>query len=322
MSVGTKDPRANPANQGGNEASLAEPKVRGESRYDRITSFLMAVVVGALLVVGWLWLVYLTNQAYASKVASPLEIVEVFGGGGGSPDGEIGSTEAIDVPGAEAGASASNNEEDAAAFEEPSVMLTPSATLDAVAEASGQVVAADFGANMPTGGAVASGKRSSKLGTGGPAYGFGPGDGGVSREQRWSIVYPTGQTLDEYARELDTFRVELATPVGNSLVYASNFSSATPTRRTGSPDLDKRLYFAWRGKGRKESDVALLRKAGIEVGEATILQFYPPMIEEILSRLEVSYRGRQPSEIRVTRFKVVPKGNGYGFDVLDQQTLR
>ncbi len=52
MSVGTQGPIANPANQGGNAAPLAEPKVRGESRYDRITSFLMAVVVGALLVVG------------------------------------------------------------------------------------------------------------------------------------------------------------------------------------------------------------------------------------------------------------------------------
>ena len=30
---------------------------------------------------------------------------------------------------------------------------------------------------------------SSKLGTGGPGLGFGPGDGGVSREQRWSIIY-------------------------------------------------------------------------------------------------------------------------------------
>lgn len=176
------------------------------------------------------------------------------------------------MPGAEVGASTSNNEEDAAAFEEPAVMLTLLATLDAVAEAGGQVVAADFGATMPTGGAVASGKRSSKLGTGGSAYGFGLGDGGVSREQRWSIAYPTGRTLDEYARELDTFRVELATPVGDSLAYASNFSSATPTRRTGPPDLDERLYFAWRGQGHKKTDVALLRKAGIKIGESTIHQ--------------------------------------------------
>ncbi len=43
--------------------SPPEPIVRGESLYDRVTSFLMAVVVGAFLVVGWLALVYATNQA-------------------------------------------------------------------------------------------------------------------------------------------------------------------------------------------------------------------------------------------------------------------
>src|SRR4051812_50133595 len=79
-----------------------EPVVRGESLYDRVTSFLMAVVVGALLVVGWLALVYATNQAYASRVTAPLEIVEVFGGGGGVPEGTAGSTEKIDVAGGRA----------------------------------------------------------------------------------------------------------------------------------------------------------------------------------------------------------------------------
>ena len=59
--------------------------MRGESFYDRVTSLLMAVVAGAMLVVGWLGLIYMTSQAYASRVSAPLEIVEVYGGGGGSP---------------------------------------------------------------------------------------------------------------------------------------------------------------------------------------------------------------------------------------------
>src|SRR4051812_10447350 len=164
-----------------------EPVVRGESTYDRVTSFLMAVVVGALLVVGWLVLVYATNQAYASRVTAPLQIIEVDGGGGGSPDGTEGSTEKIDVAGAEVAQQASNNEEEAADFEEPSVQETPAATLDAVTEAGESLAEVDLGAAMPSGGAVASGRRASKLGTGGPGLGFGTGDGGVSREQRWSI---------------------------------------------------------------------------------------------------------------------------------------
>jgi hypothetical protein len=283
---------------------------------------LMAIVIGALLVVGWLALVYATNQAYASRVTAPLEIVDVFGGGGGSPDGTPGSTEKIDVAGADVAAQASNNEEAAGDFEEPSVQETPSAMLDAVADAGQSLAEVDLGAVMPTGGAVASGRRASKIGTGGPGLGLGPGDGGVPREQRWSIVYNPGQTPDEYARQLDAFKVELAVVSGpNQLTYVSNFSDAAPTTRRGSGRGDDRLYFLWQGRGRKASDVALLQKAGIEVGDGVVIQFYPKAVETTLAQLEVRYRGRQPAEIRVTRFSVVPKDDGYGFVVLAQETL-
>jgi hypothetical protein len=175
---------------------------------------------------------------------------------------------------------------------------------------------------MPSGGAVASGKRASKLGSGGPGLGFGPGDGGVAREQRWTIIFNTGQTPEEYARQLDAFRIELAVVSGtNQLEYASNFSSAEPTKHYGSRN-DNRLYFLWQGAGRKESDIALLKKAGIIVGDRFVLQFYPPEAEDRLARLEVNYRGRQPGEIRVTRFTVVPTGEGYDFKVVAQETIR
>lgn len=303
---------------------VVEPKVRGESFYDRVTSLLMAVVAGAMLVVGWLGLIYMTSQAYASRVSAPLEIVEVYGGGGGSPEGEIGSTETINVPGAEAAETASNNEVDAAEFEAPSVENTPTAMLDAAADVGSTMAEVDLGPAMPNGGAVASGKRASRIGSGRIGFGNGSGgDGGVRREDRWSIIYNPGQTAEEYARQVDALGVELATINGpDTLIYGSNFSSPTPTTRIGPAQSDGRLYFAWQGQGRKASDVALLRKAGIEVGEKPILQFYPKGVEDILSQLEVAYRGRQPIEIRVTRFRVVPTASSYGFEVIDQQTLR
>jgi hypothetical protein len=302
---------------------IPEPKILGESLYDRVTSMLMAVVAGAFLVVAWLGLIYMTSQAYASRVSAPLEIVEVYGGGGGSPDGEVGSTETINVPGAEAGESASNNEVDAAEFEAPSVENTPTAMLDAAANVGGTMAEVDIGESMPNGGAVASGKRASRIGSGKIGFGNGSGDGGVRREDRWSIIYNPGQTADEYARQVDALGVELATINGpETLIYGSHFSSPTPTTRIGPAQVDGRLYFAWQGQGRKASDVALLQKAGIDVGEKPILQFYPQGIEAILSQLEVAYKGRQPIEIRVTRFRVVPKGTTYGFEVIDQQTVR
>ena len=202
-------------------------------------------------------------------------------------------------------------------------MQTPAVMLDAVAEAGQNLAEMDPDAAMPSGGAVASGRRASKIGTGGPGLGFGPGDGGVPVEQRWSIVYNEGQTPEAYARQLDAFGVELAVVVGNNqLAFVSHFSDAKPTVRYGSGAGDDRLYFLWQGRGRKASDVALLKKAGIDVGEGVLFQFYPKAVERQLAELEVRYKGRQPAEIRVTRFSVVPKGEGYGFTVLAQETLR
>lgn len=299
-----------------------EPTVRGESKYDRVTSFLMAVVLGAILVVGWLAIVYASNQAYASRVTSPLQIIEV-GGGGGSPDGTPGSTEKIDVAGADAAAMASNNPEEASEFEEPSVEQTPGAMLDAVSETSQSLAEVDLGATMPTGGPVASGRRASKLGRGGPGLGFGPGDGGVAREQRWSIVFNTGQDPSEYARQLDALHVELAIVASSDqLLYVSHFSDPTPTKRYGAGRSDHRLYFLWQGRGRKASDLALFKKAGVEIGDENVFQFYPAEAERRLAELEVRYRGRNPGEIRVTRFQVVAKGGSYDFEVVAQETLR
>ncbi len=151
---------------------------------------------------------------------------------------------------------------------------------------------------------------------------MGPGDGGFAPEQRWSIIFKTGDSIEEYARQLDALHVELAVVIPpNQLVYVSNFSSPEPTKRYGTGRSDRRLYFLWQGGGRKASDVALLKRAGVEVGD-TVIQFYPADVEEKLRQKEVRYRGRQPSEIRITRFQVVPTDNGYDFKVIAQEALR
>jgi len=316
-------PAAAAAAPGAAAPGPAEVRVFGESKLDRVTSMLMAVVVGAVIVVGWLFLIYQTTRAFAGRVTAPLLIVDVFGGGGGSPEGTAGSTEKVDVPGAEAAPQASNNEETAADFEEPSVQMTPPAYLDAAAEAGENLAEVDAAAEMPNGGVVGSGKRASKLGTGGPGLGLGPGDGGVPADQRWSVVYNPGQTPDEYARQLDALGVELAVVTGqNQLTFVSRFSAAKPSLRYGSGQGDDRLYFIPQGRARKAADVALLNKAGLNLSDPVVMQFYPKAVERTLADLEVRYKGRQPAEIRFTRFSVVARGGGYGFAVLAQEPLR
>jgi hypothetical protein len=299
-----------------------EARLYGETSYDRVSSLLLAVVMGALMVFGWLSVIAATTSAYQTRTTQPIQVIEVSGGGGGTPDGKMGSIEEVNVPGGAQSQKASNNEEDATEFEEPSLEARPSAMLDTVMEAGQNLAEVDVSTVMPNGGRVATGKRRSKIGNGGPGYGFGPGDGGVRREDRWSIIYKTGQSADEYAKQLDAFGVELAIIVGNQMVYVSNFSASQPTKRTGSGSEDKRLFFVWRGQGRKTSDIALLSKAGLQVGDDVIFQFYPPQTESVLEQLEVRYKGKQPAEIRNTRFGVVESGSGYAFEVLSQDYLR
>ena len=240
-----------------------EPKVRGESLYDKVTSGLIASVTGALLVFGWLTIIWMAQDAYAGRVAAPIEVIEVYGGGGGTPDGTPGSIEDIPIAGADAAAMASNNDTEAADYEEPSVMESPEATISDIAEVGDaeEMEGFDMDVPVPGGGAVATGKRASKIGTGGPGFGNGPGDGGVRPEDRWSVIYPPGQTIDEYARQLDSLGVELGTTSGNVLQIGSNFSSGAPGRRVvANPSTEKRLYFLWQGGSRRANDIELLKR--------------------------------------------------------------
>ena len=300
-----------------------EAKIYGESNYDKVTSMLLAVILGALIVFGWLSIIAATTSAYHTRAhpAGPGDRGQRRRRGDPRRRSRQRGVDQRRRRGSEAD-KASNNEEEASEFEQPNVEARPAAMLDTVAEAGQNLAEIDVSAVMPNGGRVATGKRRSKVGTGGPGYGSGPGDGGVRREDRWSIMYKTGQTADEYARQLDAFGVELAIIKGNSLVYASHFSQSQPTRRIGSGSEDKRLFFLWRGQGRKTSDLALLSKAGLDVGESEIFQFYPSATEQTLEQLEVRFKGRQPAEIRKTRFGVVEAGSSYAFEVLSQETLR
>ncbi len=300
------------------QTSALEAAIRDESNYDRVTSGLMAAIIGTAAIVTLLGLVYLVNIAEAEPEEAPIRIIEV-GTGGGRPEGERDSSEKIDIPDAAADVLASNNILDASDFEEPSLQMNPSAMLEAITE----VEFADLAEEMLDGETIATGIRSSKLGTGAVAYGFGGGDGSIPREERWSILYAQGQTLDEYARQLDFFGVEMGTVRDGTLYYVANFSQARPTVRSTGQGNDDRLYFLWQGGGRQAEDIQLLRKGGVEVGaRGAIFQFYPRPIEQELLQLEQAHAGLQPSEIRYTRFQVIPQGgNRYTFQVIDQQPL-
>lgn len=300
-----------------------EPMVHGESAYDRVTSMLMSAVMGAGIIVGWLVLIWYAYEAYQPKAVASVTIIEVYGGG--TKDGNPDATgETVDVKdAAQISSQASNSEPEAAnLFEEPAAQAMESRALDptATGESEGAEVAPD---STTAGVGASTGLRSRSIGSGGIGIGEGGGPGsGVDRSKRWSFEHPPGQTEDEYKAELDSLGIELATPTGSStLTYASHFTT-TPVQRTAMSRLETRLYTSWSSPSRKQFDIALMRSAGVNVNaNSVIVQCLPTEVVNQISQTEFAFKNLQPKYIRRTRFKVVPKGGRYGFEVISQELL-
>ena len=166
-----------------------------------------------------------------------------------------------------------------------------------------------------------TGKAGSAKGTGRRALGFGNGTGGMPREQRWFVKFGERAALDEYARQLEYFGIELGAllPDGR-LAYLTKLTETVPDVRyekTGA--AESRLYMTWQGGERRTADVQLFAKAKIEVQpETVIFHFYPKKTENVLAQLEVAYRNRPVSQIRRTYFAVEPEARAYKFTVFRQ----
>ena len=141
-------------------------------------------------------------------------------------------------------------------FQEPSFQQVNTTALDMSAPVNDSDSVAEVDISSPT---ASSAPRPSRIPTGRVGLGTGGyGDGGVRREQRWSVVYNQGQTADEYARQLDAFGVEVGVIKNNAMLYVSKLSSASPQTRYGQHATDSRLFFVWQSNTRKAADVELL----------------------------------------------------------------
>lgn len=278
------------------------------TRYDRVASLLIALLTLVGTAVFCLFVIWLTNQIYASQTAVPVVIQEI---GGGSEDGVVGESMELDAPDAEV-------IEMEAAFDEPQVQDTLELVADALATQQAELedpLLADFDE---------SGRRSGRSTGDGRQVGFGqgPGESGISRADRWEVLFSDGQTLNEYARQLDFFGIELGVVTADrSIDYVSRLAQETPVQRRGRADDESRLFMSWSQGNLRDADRELMARGGVEVGQRRILQFYPAETESQLAGLERSYAGREPSEIRKTRFAVQATRDGFQFFVLDQSYL-
>lgn len=152
----------------------------------------------------------------------------------------------------------------------------------------------------------------------------GPGDKvGIPAWGRWEIKFSSSD-VNLYAQQLDFFKVELGVAGGGIDVvdYCSNFSAATPNRRVGAPKDEKRLFFLYKSGSLRDADRTLASKAGIEVSDRVVFQFYTPEMYKRLLVLE-NERMREGKhriiEIEKTTFGVRGTPGKWEFYVLDQK---
>ena len=218
------------------------------TRYDLVSSFLIAVVVALVVAVLWLTIIWVTNRLKQTKPSIELELIELPGG---FEDGAVGETLRLDSPEDVAkDPSLADVEADETQVEETIeniIELSPNAT---------QQVQQQWDADL-----LSTGKKGSADGTGRGPLGMGPGQGGMPREQRWLVRFANRRNLRQYARQLDFFGIELgALMPGGQLIYLSQLTARKPrSKRVTTGKGEKRLYMVRQSSGRNKADVQLFK---------------------------------------------------------------
>lgn len=279
--------------------------------YDKVWSWLIAVVAGLVLAVLALATVYVSSLKPPPVVAVPVELLEMPGGDdNGLPD----ETLRVDSPDPERA--------DATSAEIQSAETDISETLETVLELS--ETATETAARQFEAGVQNAGQKGSSRGSGRRGLGMGPGVGGISREQRWFIRFSDREGLDEYARQLGFFGIELAAikPDGQVTIL-SKLGLGQPTVTVIKPDGgDQRLTMSWKAGERQKADRQLFERAGIKIGQdSRLMQVYPAATEDKLARLERDFNKLDAKQIKRTYFEVRSAGSGYEFVVTRQIPL-
>jgi hypothetical protein len=286
------------------------------SLYDRVSSWLVAMLVVTGVTVGSLLIIYFTRQLIAPRVTVPVTPVSAGGGGSGGGGGALGAGSDLEPPGSE----------EAPELAEPQLQDTLSAVASAVATKSALIAdeTIDVGMEPVQGAGLGDSRRPGSGGGEGGGYGggigsgFGRGRGGPREPQREIRFEP--ENLRQYAQWLDYFKIELGVlGQDNKVYYAYNLSREKPDVRVGDPSDESRLYMNPTEGQFAALDRRLAAAAGIADKGRIILQFYPTEAQTILFDLEQKRAaGRTPEQIRRTVFRVTHTGNRFEFSVEEQ----
>ncbi|MEX2121176.1 MAG: hypothetical protein WD847_16405 [Pirellulales bacterium] len=287
----------------------ASPLPLKVSPYENVASMLLALLILIGVVVFCLLIAWLSIKMFFPPFKSiPVRLEQVSGG---MESGVVGESMQLDSPSPQDIAQESD-------LVEPQFQEALAAVIDAVATRQADLDDPALTEQLEE---FQGGGRQEGAGDQ-PGFGAGEGPPGVPPHMRWEVHFDQGTTLEGYARILQHFGIELGVLGGaNEVLYAYNVAQPTPDRRSGPRTEERRLYMSWRQGELKEADRELLTRAGVAAGGKVILQFYPDHVEQMLLQLERSFRGRDASEIRKTRFGIRQAASGFEFYVIDQAYL-
>ena len=283
------------------DRSDATPERLDVSPYDRVSSLMISLLLTAglttvVLVAGWLSIrIYQSRQSGCVPVGA---IIDDIGEGGGQSGGSSRLDDTL-------------TERDAGPDAGSADPVPDAAVIRAAADGS----AADAAAiDDPW-----DSQRSRQPSGTGPNDGEGHGRKG--RPRNWEVVFGKGLTLDEYARVLDFFKIELGVVrPGGKIEYAFHLSRARPDTRTITEAYknEQRYWLRWTDSELKQADDALLQRAGVDP-EGWLLKFVPRQTELLLLNLELAAAGSdRRGDVKRTRFGVRKTTEGYAFFVLEQ----
>lgn len=274
------------------------------SRYDQVAGLLVAVLVVLGFVTLLMFVLWLSSRLFLLQPPVAVTMLEDVGGGG-SGENLAGAQQELQEP----------SPEEVQQVEEPSVSDSIDA-LTSIVSAQAQQLESFEGASS-FGKGVGDGQGDGR----GPGPG-GPGTSdGVPAWERWEVQM-AANTLQEYARRLDFFQVELGVAGGGdpNVQYISALSSPKPKVRVGAPKDEKRLRFLHRSGELRQADRALAAKAGVNTNGRVVFQFYSPKTYDTLLRLENAKLGsRRIKEVKRTVFGVKAVGQRFEFFVVDQE---
>jgi hypothetical protein len=302
MSSVTQEDANDAAAQDRVEQRAAEREKLRTSRFDLVTSFLMALMlfIGTLTVM--VVIIFITTR----WAFPPLAMEPIIENPAGTQNPE-GFERDFEPPGAE----------EVEELMEPTLQDTIEAVTDAVSSVAATLVTTDTTSTATTAGTGAGDSR--------PPGPEGEGDNIIPRFERWQLNF-TARDIGLYARQLDFYKIELGA-IGGSIQgvdVASNLSGSPKKYRVVKTEDEKRLYFMWNSPSPlMQFDRQLLGKAGIPLPNRQMLKFIPKSLEDQLANIEKAYwesKGyTSVTQIAKTVFESKADGRGYKFEVTSQR---